>query len=545
MINLVGFQNINKLHNLTQNNSAKGFRYASLSQKADTFERTNATTCPINFTGKSNRLKEYKKITENLNQTGNDAQTSLNKQLATEGWSGKTADAISIIWNSKNRAALVQADIDKYKNQVQELDNSIKEDKFKDKFKEIFDVEYDHSNIIRYGKKSKQLETALITDCIAKYTEEKLSKNIEIYNKNSGNLQDITEKRANPYATTGSVPYYNHTTPKDKVFENMENSLVEVLGDKKVLDTILSANGINSEKASKEEKYKVYGYLSNFIVESSKATAQKNLKGESLSQIQKECDKNYEKAFGTKNDIVKRVDKYNSSQKIGSACVKFVTNVVLNTLGPSSVLASCIYSAGKSVAMDIADAKTKDVDRELNLKSVALNAGLNGAGGIANRIIVNKYAGGVAAKILAGKTASNSITSMLTDFVVKEIISKEGVKLPAYAVEEIVSSVANKMAGIKTEDGNLTLTQKGLIASMGLVSEAMTSLAVAKEDNKLKNPSQKEMLTFLNKHIEKSAEDDEEVKTWLNKNNKAFQKVLNQLVENELPKLKGELKVKK
>ena len=523
MINLIGLKNVVKPAK-TQYNSINGFRYANLGQKPDTFERSNFATSPISFTGKSNRLKEYKKLTTDLNKTAQTAQESLDKQLATEGWSGKTADAISILWNSKNRAVLVQADINNFKNQVSELDASIKTDSFNDKFKAMFEVDYSHSNIARYNKKSQQLETALTSSCIAKYTEEKLSKNINIYNKNSGKLQDYTETR---------IPFYTNTTTKDEVFNNMENSLVEILGDKKVLDVILSSNGLDSEKASKEDKYKMYGYLSNFIVDSSKATAKKSLKGQTLAQLEADSNKFYEKAFGTKNDIIKRVDKYNTSQKTGAACVEFVANVVLNTLGPSSIFGSCLYSAGKSIAFDIADTKTKTIDRDLDVKSIVVNAGLSGASGIVNRIIVLKYAGDVATKILGGKTSPDNFGSKLVKFVVDEIISKEGVKLPAYGVEEIVKAVVKNMAGLKKEK-DTGFSQKDLENSMVIVAKAMTYLASEKNNGKLNNKTQKEIIAQLNNHISTSMKNNDEFSTWLSKNNSSLQELLNQLVKIEI-----------
>ena len=482
MINLFGL-NINKPTNI-QYKSGNGFRYSIRALKADTFERSNPTenqsntaTCPINFTGKSNRLKEYKKITETLNQTAENAQKSFDEQRASDGWAGKTADAISILWNSKNRAKLVQADIDTYKEQVIELDSSIKENQFKDKFKEMFDVEYNHSNIEIYRRKVNQLEAALTSDFIAKFTDEKLSKSIKTYEKLSGKLQDINEIRPIPYATTGSIPYYNHVTSKDEIFENMENSLVEILGDKKALDKVLSSCGLDSEKATKEDKYKVYGCLSKIIVDTSKANAEKSLKGKTLEQVKEEYDKSYEKAFGTKNDIVARVDKYNASQKAGAACVKFVTGVVLNALGPTSVAASLAYGAATSVAMDIADASTNDIDGDFDLKATAVNAGLNGVCGAVNQAIVNKYASGIASKILKSiglDSSSKNVGTVIADFVIKEIVSKEGVKLPAYAVEAITKSVVQTIAGIKNTENKEVLNKEDMENVMEVVSQSIT-----------------------------------------------------------------------
>ena len=383
MFNLVSFNTIipaNRVNNTqTTKNLLKGF-YA---QKPDTFERSNTnnnTTCPINFTGKSNRLKEYKKVTTSLNQTAQNAQTALNGQLASDGWAGKVADSISILWNSKNRAKLVQSDIDRYKEQVNELENSIKEDKFTEKFKEMFDVDFNHSNIIRYNRKAQQLESAVSADCMAKITEQKLSKDIKTYNKLSGNLADLTEKHFTPMAPTGCIPYYNQTTSKEEIFENMENSLTNILGDKKVLNSVLNAGGIDAEKASKEEKYKAYGFIANFLVESSKETAKQCSKGQTLEQINTDYEKAYEKAYGTKNNIQKRVDKYNRSQEIGAAAVRGVTRsalaAVTTLINPPTGIAKIAFNSamtfGIKVAVDGSDKLTNDVDNSVDFNEKAV-----------------------------------------------------------------------------------------------------------------------------------------------------------------------------
>ena len=385
MINLIGLNNIIKPAKTTQNN-VSGYRYAMKCLNADTFERSNHAenksnvTCPISFTGKSNRLKEYKKVTETLNQTAQNAQTALNGQLASDGWAGKVADGISILWNSKNRATLVQADIDSYKEQVNSLENSIKDDKFTDKFKEMFDVEFNHANVVRYKKKSEQLTSAVSADATSKIIESKLSNNIKTYNKLSGNLSDITERKYIPTVMTGCVPYYDQVTTKEEIFENMENSLADILGDKKVLNSVLSAGGTDVEKASNEEKYKAYGFIANFLVESSKETAKECAKGQTLEQIKTDYDKAYEKAYGTKNNIQKRVDKYCRSQEIGAAAVRGVTRsalaIVTTLLNPPTGMAKVAFNSamtfGIKVAVDGSDKLTNDVDNSVDFNSKAV-----------------------------------------------------------------------------------------------------------------------------------------------------------------------------
>ena len=384
MINLTGFNIIKSVKTIQQPQNT-GFKYAMYNQKPDTFERTvkndnNVVTCPINFTGKSNRLKEYKKVTNTLSQTAENAQTALNGQIASDGWSGKVADAISILWNSQNRAKLVQADIDTYKEQVKDLDNSIKEDKFKDKFKETFGIEYNHANIARYNKQAQRFEAAVTSDCMAKVTEKKLSKDLNIFEKSSGNLQDYTERKFLPYAATGSIPFYEEKTSKKEVFDNMEKSLTEILGDKQILDSVLTAGGLDVEKASDEEKYKAYGFVGKFLLETSKETAKICAKGQSLEQIKKDYENAYVKAYGTKNDIQKRVDKYNRSQEIGAAVVRGVTrsaiSAAITLINPPAGFGKVVFNSaltfGVKVAVDGSDKLTNGIDNSVDFNAKAV-----------------------------------------------------------------------------------------------------------------------------------------------------------------------------
>lgn len=383
MINLMGLSNVIKPVKQNQNNSASAYRFMYNNLKADTFERSNAavvTTCPISFTGKSNRLKQYKKVTDTLNQTAENAQISLNGQIAADGWAGRVADGISVLWNSKNRAKLVQADIDAYKAQVKDLEASIPQNKFIDKFKEMFGVEYHQSNINKYNKKANQFRNAVTTECMAKLTEEKLSKSIGQFNRLSGNLQDITEKKVIPNAMTGSFAFYEQVTSKEDIFNKMEKSLVDVLGDKKVLNSVLAAGGLNVEHSTMEEKYKAYGFVANFLLETSKETAKEYKKGQTLEEIKKDYEKAYEKAYGNKNDIQERVDKYNRSQEIGAAAVRGVTRsalaAVATIINPPAGLGKIVFNSaltfGIKVAVDGSDKLTNGVDNSIDLNAKAM-----------------------------------------------------------------------------------------------------------------------------------------------------------------------------
>ena len=126
--------------------------------------------------------------------------------------------------------------------------------------------------------------------------------------------------------------------------------------------------------------------------------------------------------------------------------------------------------------MDIADASTNDIDGDFDLKSTVVNAGLNGVCGAVNQAIVNKYASGVTAKILSAiglDSSPKNVGTVIADFVIREIVSKEGVKLPAYAVEAITKSVVQTIAGIKNTENKEVLNKEDMDKVMEVVSQSV------------------------------------------------------------------------
>jgi len=377
-----------------KNDKERVFKTNPYVQKPDTFERS----ANINFTGSSNRIKQYEKTTENLKTTGENAQASLNGQIAIDGWAGKVADRVSALWNSKNRAVLVQADIDTYNAQISDLKQSIKEKKFNEKFKEIFDVEYNHANIAKYDKKAKQFKLAVTSSVMADITSAKLSEDLKTFKENNGKLQDKTVMRVLPYAMTGSMPYYYETKTKENTLKKLENSLVSVLGSKEILNNTLKASGLNTENMSDEEKYSTYGIIAEFLVETTKETAKNCAKGKTIKELKEEYDNAYKKAYGTKNNIQARVDKYNRSQEIGAAAVRGVTRSAVSTLvmlaAPEAGLAKLAAKAatvmGVKVLVDGSDKLSNKVDDDLTkdkFKKMIRSASISGAEKLASGLI--------------------------------------------------------------------------------------------------------------------------------------------------------------
>ena len=192
-------------------------------------------------------------------------------------------------------------------------------------------------------------------------------------------MDNVAEYR-HSVPVTGMIPTYSVVVSKDTVFEEMENSLVEILGDKKVLDTVLITGGLDANNASKEDKYRAYGFFANFLLETSKETAKNCTKGKSLKDLKEDYDKSYEKAYGTKNDIQKRVDKYCKSQEIGAAVVRGVTRSALTALttlmnpptGIGKIAFDSAMTFGIKVVVDGSDKLTNNIDNSVDFNAEAV-----------------------------------------------------------------------------------------------------------------------------------------------------------------------------
>lgn len=459
MINLTALNSIKTANNIS-NTQFNGFRKNLYVQKPDTFERT----CPVNFTGCSNRNKQYEKTTDALKTIGQNAQLSLDGHLASEGWAGKVADKVGVLWNSKNRAALVQEDINKYNQQIDELKASIKEKKFPEKFQEVFGVEYHHANIVKYNKKVKQFKLAVTTKAMSDIVSEKLSDDLKTFEKNDGKLKDIVETKINSFAITGTNPMYQAVTPKEEIFESMEKSLISIVGSKENLDKTLKNSGMNTEKMSMEEKYSAYGVMAEFLDKTLKDTAKHICKDKTIEQLQKEYDDSYEKAYGHTNDIQERVDKYNRSQEIGAAAVRGATRSALSALvllaapgaGFANIVAKSATTLGIKVLVDGSDKLTNDIEGSLdakNFKKLVRSASISGAEKLASgvlgsvvpgfdtgyefldevleqskSVVSDTALGLVSEKMKKGKWATNQIVPrMLISFVFKNISPNDDV----------------------------------------------------------------------------------------------------------------------
>ena len=66
---------------------------------------------------------------------------------------------------------------------------------------------------------------AVTTKAVSDIVSTKLKEDLDIYNKNKGELKDKIERFTNYFANVGSVPYFNKTTKKEDILKNLENML--------------------------------------------------------------------------------------------------------------------------------------------------------------------------------------------------------------------------------------------------------------------------------------------------------------------------------
>ena len=408
-----------------------GFRQSNFVQKPDTFERNTNVT----FTGKSNRIKQYTKTAETLLDAGKNAQLSLNGQLASEGWAGRVADTVSALWASNNRAHLVQEDIENYNTQIADLKNSINNGNFKEKFKETFGVEYNQSNIRNFEKTAKHFNMAITTKSVSDIVSAKLEDDITIYDENKGELKDLVKRVPNYFANTGSVPYFDKTTKKEDILKNMEDDLVSIVGSKETLESTLKASGMDTEKMSDQERYNAYGLMTKFLIETTKQTSINLSKGKNIKELKKEYDDAYVKAYGTKNHIQERVDKYNRSQIIGAAAVRGATRSALGALvmltapeaGFAKLVAKSAATMGIKILVDSSDkatAKSDDIFDSKAFKKIVRSASISGGERMAIGLV-----GSMLPEVSTGLDVLDEVLSQTKDVAIDTSLGLVGEKL--------------------------------------------------------------------------------------------------------------------
>lgn len=316
----------------------------------------------------ANSVSLQRDTVNSLIKRGNSAQKSLQAQRNYDGWAGRTADFVSGLWGSNNRYSKVSADVQKYQSQMNALSAAFKQGsaKFEAKFHETFGVDYDPVQVAAYKKNE-----ATYIKAAKEYAKEQTVNNTLSQLLKSDTLREEYSVVVQPMGPASTYV----SASKEQVYKREFDKFAELLGggDKalgsKRLNQAISDQGLAN--ASIDQKYKA---LSSFAKKLSAEFHKSTMRvsgGRSFDQVTKAYDNSYTAAFGTQNDIARRVSKYNASQEAGAAVVKGVAVTAVSVIttvatgGAAAPLVVGAVSAGASLAADVSDdlsSKTRRAD---------------------------------------------------------------------------------------------------------------------------------------------------------------------------------------
>ena len=262
-------------------------------------------------------MTNVKKVLVNI-KTGEKTEVKYEDgQMQRDGIYADIADGVSGIFGSENTADKVRKDLKIAKAQLQELEIArLKgEGAYKSAFKRIFGVEYDYTKHLSFQKNQEVYLKA------APKHELEMTFN-RTFKALLSNAPLRDEKELVSADPSTNVMIETVTANKATVFKREYNNLVELMGEngEAILAELFEKNGVSN--ASLEDKFEV---MKSFAKKWSNELHKETLEaggGKSFSEIQAKYDNSYKAAYGVENDIMKRVNDYNTSQQIGGQVVK-------------------------------------------------------------------------------------------------------------------------------------------------------------------------------------------------------------------------------
>lgn len=336
-------------------------------QMPDTFERTtspiethNNSTLPIN--------PKYTAVLDTLELMNIKAQNAFDKQKNYDGWSGKVVDKISSLWGSKNRYSAVTEDLQMHKRQVEKLENAARIGNFKAEYFNTFGVNYDEQAVKDFEAVSAKYTAIKSAEQISAYMKENLTEYQKFFTKHKNSINPESPD----FESCGK-----HVNI-DKKLDSYKKELEKMVGGKENLRRLEYSQRRDFIILSKEEQIAVLNDISDTLIYTTKATADKLKDGKSDKEIQKEYDEAYKKAFGEKNNIQKRVDKYVQSQQIRSVALKdfIVAGAIGATIAltqtPAPIMTGAAVTTAGYIGLDLSDLATNNIDNKEDLNEASV-----------------------------------------------------------------------------------------------------------------------------------------------------------------------------
>lgn len=359
---------------------------------------------------------------DNLDDNGNLYQG----QVQQDGWAGNVAESIKEFFGSKNTVQWVKAKLLLAKKQIEELNfaKELGETAFKEKFLEIFEVEYDYANISAYKKVEQQYilasrnheeEMSFNTEFKALLKDEPLREEVEQIVDYSSNFvtyytkytkEEVYEREFKNMSKRAGMlvlgQIFNQDGLKNVSLKKKLSVLKQLAIDnnislnikkedekefKKAFELVAGKLGQNSikqiyknkgvENAPIDKKFDVLKGMAKQISQDLNKRTMDATGGKAFSEIQRAYDNSYKAAYGFENDIMKSVNDYIVSQQIGAGLIKtgaiIGTTVVATALtgGTGGAVALALVTSGATAAVEISDRMTNEVDDEKDLKNVS------------------------------------------------------------------------------------------------------------------------------------------------------------------------------
>lgn len=353
----------------TVNNVAKQYapstRYISKSI-TDTFERKSPLfNNDDNNVSDDNTLisRKYNKAVDVLNSMNNKADRAFKSQLAMDGWSAKLGEKICSLFGSKKTSTLISREIDINRAEIEHLKKSALNGTFDDEFKDIFGVKYNKDAVNEFKVVSDEYALAESSQKLADNTKTTLSKYIKFFEKNKTSINPES-KDFDPNKKTQNI---------DEKLKKYEQTLYKYTGGKEKFEKLAVARRKDFSTLSREDRLAVYNDIANGLIYTSEKTAEALKHGKSDDELKKEYDSAYEKAFGTKNNIQKKVADYILTQQIRSIAVKdiAVSGIVGAAIATSGTTLPALTGAAVTtfsyMGMDTLDLATNNIDDSIDL----------------------------------------------------------------------------------------------------------------------------------------------------------------------------------
>lgn len=275
-------------------------------------------------TASKTQMNAYNTAVKRLNK----AQRDFNTQMKQDGWAGDVADTFGKIYGSENIADKVRADLRTCKNQMNQLKAALEQGDaaFRAKFKEIFGIPYNARNIQAY----RDIEKTYLAAARVKAQEDTFKEEFSLL-LNDKPLAE--EGQMVTQSLSAGTSTYITTATKADVYKREFNKLAKLIGEDGANELNALVNGLAGTNDSLEKKYEALQKLAQNTFKNLQIATKKACGGRSFDSVQKQYDNSYKAAYGTENDILKRVTDYNISQQKGAGIVKGIGTALLTAAG--------------------------------------------------------------------------------------------------------------------------------------------------------------------------------------------------------------------